>query len=418
MSDLLVGGLLLCQTVLFAVLDRKLHGGWLTPFSCLAVPYTVITLFCWAFGPTFGFVPIYAESVLAWIANLAALWLAGLVVKVATKRLNMGQLSSRLSQSEGLSRFLALATGLVLIPIIALGFIAALQKVGGITRISTDDFTRAFGTGLAAHARVLGMPIMIYLIGTGMYRSPLGLFVLGCLLLGALVYQVKGWILIPLLAGLIYRVEAERTQINLRVAVRLLALGVLVFFSAYLIGFGANDLATLTNTNTYRFLVRHFMSYMFAGILNFSELLRHGLTLELDFRLPFLPIVNIYNYLTGGPILSPIDQTYLVINPSIGATSNVHSMIGTLYMSFGLGGSLAFSGLLGLLLYSLRVWARKSGSTWLLVLCSFTLSALCFGWFEYYFWHLAFVEAAVFGLFLHAVVIFRRRTRLVMGVPE
>ena len=95
-------------------------------------------------------------------------------------------------------------------------------------------------------------------------------------LLGAILYQVKYTVLIPITAGLILGVLVG----DIRASVRTLALwscgGVAASIMVYLVGFAALNPQSLGEGKTYLEISQHVLGYLLSGILAFSEFMRSG----------------------------------------------------------------------------------------------------------------------------------------------
>jgi hypothetical protein len=283
----------------------------------------------------------------------------------------------------------------------AFGLYRAQAMVGGWTEIGTLEFKVAYVHGLPAHAVQLGHPIAVYLMGTYKRGRNLQLFTIAMLMLFLFFTQVKGTILSAIIAGIIFSAARRNAKLPIKKIAIGLVLTYVIFNAVYLFAFSLLDSPMLTDSGTYGYLARHYMFYLWAGVLSFSHALRTGVGfVGGPWYLIFAPFINLYRAMLGaGPLLiagSPlelamdIDATDTVLNSA--SNSNVYTMPGTL--SLYLGGTAAILALatLAILCYGVLLLSERRHDEWLLVLYCVFGSWLVFGFHEYYFWSMGFPE--------------------------
>lgn len=397
--------LLVAEVVLLSLLDRALFGTWGTPFNLLAYPYAAVATAAFLFAPSLGFVPLHGDSILIWVVGLPVFWVGGLTVALVAGNAIRSRVASRQPPLyEERSTRLALTLGWIMIAIMVCGLCASLSSVGGLRGMGTERFIQAFGSGLSGHAMTLSLPLLILLIGTGR-RKALILITIATVMTMLLARQVKSWIVLPLVGGLIYLASTNRFRFSLSNTMRLLLLGYALFNAAYLVGFGTRDIKALMDAKTYSALLEHFVSYAFAGVLALSEVVRSGeWRTGGDPRVIFAPLVNLYALATSGELISNVRDSYSLINVAGTKSSNVHTLFGTLLIHLGVLRASAYALGLGALAYTLFVLARLARNCWLTALWSFIAGMLALGWFEFYFWHLPAIEAPAYCVILGFVV--------------
>lgn len=416
MTDVLFVIALIGEVVLLIHLDRMLWGSWITPTSVLAVPYTFVVLLAWMLADTFGFYPLYVPSVSVWMLGLALFWFGGTVMAIPLT----GHL--RRSWARGAFRFekdaqkFAIRFLWVAYPLVLLRLISLLGSLGGIQGLATDAFTTLYGRGLYAHIMVVSYPLLIFLIGTVNRRQYLVILTIFLGLGLVFVYQVKSWMVVPILAGLLYRWSSGRLKLTLKFSIFFLLLTIGLFFGSYLVGFGASDPSLLLKPDVYLFLARHFANYLFAGVLAFSQAVERQLEFSLSPAQVFAPLVNVYRVLMGGELISQINPNFLSLG-YIGQTSNVNTLFGTLVLFLGVIGAALYVVLMAVLIYAIYLTSRLTRNCWFNVLWCFIAGMLIVGWFDFYFSNLAALEASVFCVGLGVVFELLRRKRRSASTP-
>lgn len=412
MDYLIVSGLV-AEVVILSRLDRRVFGTWLTPFNLLAYPYMVVAVSAYLLAPVLDFVPVYTPSILIWSVGLFFFWAVGVFLGwgfFGGKRVPHAFAFNESSSFDEVSAT-RLATGLAWIsmPLLAYGLYRSQVEAGGWTNIGTLDFKMAYSQGMSSHAVVLACPLMVLLVGTYQKGRKLQLLTICGLLLFLLVSQVKGTLLAPLIGALVFRVARGKLKLSLKK----LSIAVAVFFAlfngVYVIGLSSADTSLWTDSEIYSELGRHFLFYLWAGVLSLSEALRSGVgTVGGPWYVVFSPFVNLYRYfLSAGPLVPAGSPHELGANPDLNFVgfqgANVYTMLGTLY--FYLGPFAAVLVLLGtsFLYYGVLVVCRLSTNVWYLTLYCVLASWLVFGFFEYYFWQLTFIETIFYCLVLAAM---------------
>jgi hypothetical protein len=396
-------------------LDRQRYGTWLSPYGVLAAPVAGVTALAYSLAPTLGFVPLHPEVAWLWLLALAVYWSVGTALlwplqgrlrhqnlaASAGDRTRTGAPAASIRQDED-AYWPAIWLAWVALAVMAVGLQVALASAGGWRSLGTDAFRNIFGRGLYGHANVFSLLLLIYLLGSHRLREPLTIATVGAIIAAALIYGVKGWLILPVLAGIFYRVNAGRLRVTPRLVLAIGAAGVAMFFGIYLVRFAADGTRSLVDPNTYGDLARHFATYLFAGVLGLSEFLRLGraaVTVNEPLAI-FAPFVNLYRFFLQPdmPLVIIINPNYLVISPAYQKLSNVPTLVGTLWLYWGTAGMLFYMGGLSAVMhlsFGSSLWLRNC---WLLVLWSFWAALLSVSWFEMYFWHLTSIEIPALAL--------------------
>ncbi|MBK8047810.1 MAG: hypothetical protein IPK16_12170 [Anaerolineales bacterium] len=388
--------------------NHRRFGTWMTPFNLLAVPYAVIATAATFFSQPLGFIPISSASFWIWGVGLLYFFLAGLPVMLLygdTIRNSIG--GQKPLQYLRTGQWIAIGLGWGVILLLVFRFVS----IGGFSAMADEaGYSAAMGRGLVGHARVLSYLLVTLLVGTLGRRQWFGWLTALLLLILFLLYPVKSWLYIPLIAGLILRVTTGRMHLSIT---RLILVGVVaipLFFLSYLFTFAARNPASIFTLQTYTDLARHVALYFFAGVLGWSGFLQQMTTLpDPDPGYVFQPLLNAMAVLSGTPIDRIAGQYWVVIGDQVLMHSNVHAFFGTLAIYLGYPMALLYGAVAGLLLHFLFAFAVIRRNSFILATWSFMAAPLVFGWFNLYYMHLVFAEILVYGAMLATVAWFASR---------
>jgi Family of unknown function (DUF6337) len=395
---------------ILSCLDWKRFGTWITPFSVLGLPYTCVVLLSYFLSEPLGFVPIFVPSVFIWIVGLFLVWASGAFVGWAIIDLRIGrpiaQDASRLHDNESSATKIALNVAFVAILIMVLGTVVALHSVGGLVQVGTPDFKAAYSHGLSGHAVVWSSLLGILLIGTYHRGGRLQLAIIAAITFFVVLGQVKGSVLHVVIGGVLFRVMRGRLRLSLTKILAVLAGTCIIFGLGYIAAMLATDSGALLEANTYSFLSRHYLYYLFSGPLSFSEALRNGVAdIGGDWHAIFAPFIDLYHVtLKAGElvVIGSLHEKGMVIDDS-GVQDNVYTMFGTLYLYLGAGGAAIYAIVVGFLSYGVLIVTLLKQDAWLTALYCYIAANLAVGFFEFYFWHLDMYELSVLtGMFIYA----------------
>ena len=405
MDDWFILFCLILEVFILSKFDRILFGIWITPFTLLAFPYTIIVVIVFLFAPMFGFIPLYMESVLVWIVGLFLFWLGGAFVSLFSGRMVRHMVRNRLTiLYEGKFEVSLLIIAWLTIAIMVIKLWSSVRSFGGIQGMGEFIFRGSYVSGWVGHIMDFSKLLLIFLLGTSRKGKLLQNTTIFAIILLIVPYQSKGSLMLPLMSGLIYRILSGRTTIRVTNVVKISVIIFLLFLMAYFVGYGGNIGNALFDIHNYLFLIKHFFSYLFSGVLAFGDALRHGIMVrESDQNLVFAPILNLYATITSGHIVSIVTD-YSSFIDIVGEGSNVHTLFGTLFMFLGYWGSLIYILILSLILNVIFAIAIINRNCWILAVFSLLAGGLVFGWFEFFYWSLTMFEVPVYGLILSFLV--------------
>ena len=379
--------------------------------TVLAVPYLAVVMLVNIFGVSLGFYSFHPPSTSVWILGLLLFWLSGWVIAFPFMQGRMrSEIRRRPFRFEPAAQKWALMLLWVIIPLVAFRLLTLLNSMGGLSALANDEFSRRYGSGFFAHLLTFGYPLLILLIGTVRRHQLLILLTIGITLALIFVYQVKSWIIVPLTAGMIYRWLSGRMEITPKLIPRAALLMVVLFFGSYLVTFGVRNPALLLEPAVYQFLSGHFMHYLFAGVMALSEYARTSVTVEPTPDQVFAPFVNLYNFLVGQTVISALNEQFIPISVA-GRTSNVFTLFGSLFMALGWLGGMLYTIAMGVIIYTIYLAVRLNRNSWFAVLWAYLAAMLALGWFDFYFWNLAALEASVYCVLIGVVFAFLGENR-------
>jgi hypothetical protein len=401
MIDWFILYILISEIIILSIIDKIIYGTWITPFTLIGVPYTLVSITAFFFGPVLGFITLYVESIIIWEIGLFLFFLGGLLVALLLlKPLRSRNRTDRQFLYEKKSDRWALLLAWMTIFVMAYGLYNSIKSLGW-QQIATDEFGELYGYGWVGHFRNFSMGITIFLIGTVNRRHKFKIFTILILIALYVMYPVKSWIAIPILAGFIYRFSCGRLNPSFSKLALLLLFGFGFFNLSYLISFGVQDFNSAHTIEMLEFIVKHFVSYLFSGVLALSNVVQTGLSnLEYNPRVIFAPFLNLYAIIFSGELINNVSDHFSEISPYLNKTSNVHTFFGTILINLGLFSSIVYVIFSSFFIYGIFAAAKVTRNCWIQVVWVLIGSMLSFGWFEFYLWHLPAIEVPVYCFFL------------------
>jgi hypothetical protein len=398
-----------CIALLFGLAERRVFGTWITPVSTLAWPFIAVATLA-SLAVRIGFLAVNPALVLLWTLGVTVIGMTGMVLYMPFQQSGLRRrLTTSLALLDSEQRSAPLVMGAVALLLLFHLYASAgiLLSSSGLDALAIDDALDPLGTGLLGHTALLRMTLTIYLIGTASRVFSVKAALAAVSVLLALVTAAKSWALVPLLAGIYYRVLTGRTRLRPRLLLGIALAGILIFAGAYLVRWALVNPELITSRSAWSFLLRHYLNYIFAGVLAGSEAMRVGRE-ALVSQGPvtvLAPVVNLFLAVarqTGyeAELVSNISRNWMPISRDLMLSSNVLTLYGSLWLNLGWAGALLYSGGLAIVVYGTSLWAHRAGNTWLVVLTTFLFALLSLSWFETYFWHLNTIEVPVFCIIL------------------
>uniref|UniRef100_UPI00404A7634 DUF6337 family protein n=1 Tax=Flavobacterium sp. TaxID=239 RepID=UPI00404A7634 len=363
------------------------YGTFFTPVATLCIPFVIILTIVLLFGSSLGYKDFYYPSLLIWIVGIFIFWLPSLLFSVVfLKKTNKYNYPYQDKEFKSFDKF-SYYFSYVLIIILFLGLSKSIQQAD----IGTDEFQNDFGSGLVAHISIISKFFFIYLI---VYIKRKNIIPIILFLAIYFMYGAKSWILIPLLAAIIIRIILKKTYFGISLTIKALTIAILIFYLVYYVSIGPDM--------PLDFIVTHFFSYLFSGILGLSEYIKADGIVGIDPNMLINPIVNLYNKINGTEIMNTFSNVDTAIGN--GAEVNVKTLFGTFYLYGGLFWGILFTFVLGSIYYLLLILTITIKSNIILITYFTLLTLLFFGWFDTYTSNLFIYEFLLFGILVYLFI--------------
>ena len=405
MMDYIILFSLIVEVCILIKSENIIYGTWITPISLLALPYTFIVMIAFLFAPALGFVSFYAESALVWMVGLFLFWLGGLTISLThgkTIRDSAKKNPSILYEIESEKVVLILAW--ITILVMSYGLLVSIESLG-LDQIGTEDFSLAYGSGWVGHFRTFSIGLTIFLIGTVETKKLFPMITIIILMFFYLMYPVKSWVFMPLIGGVIYRLLSRRSKLSIYKPIYYLLIAFILFDMVYMVKIGVFNTEKLFDYQIHKFLLLHFTTYIFAGVLAIGNIVKEGINnINSEPNFIIAPFINLYYVITSGQLVIPISEHFSVISVDGVKISNVHTLFGTILINMGYFQSIIFDFCLGSFVYVIFIFANISRNCGVIIIWSFIGAMLSLGFFDYYFATLPAVELpvyyAIFGFLL------------------
>jgi len=390
---------LIIEVIILTKYDKKVFGNYLSPIAILGYPLIFIILLSLLISKQLGFKTISDDLLLINIIGLFIMWCSSLFWSIITPNTLLSKIKNFFETSPPQNNFPLKKTILTIswfvILIMAYSFIKTYLKFHqNINLIGTDEFIYEYsGYGIKGHILVLGIFTSIYIIGMVKKPDIITFITLLLLIICLLIQQVKTWIYVPIISGLILKFYNNRKiKFNLISIIKFVILIIVIFFLSYYFG-AIHNKGDITERSIAIF--KHMMGYVFAGILGFGEHIKSGLPIgEYPSHL-IMPFKNLWNYLVGEEIQSVVSNYHVFIDYKQAFDVNVKTFFGTIYIYGGFWNSIIYVFILSLLLYFLWIISSLTKNYWLIILYAFLTSPLLLGWFDFYYNQLTFIEIPV-----------------------
>lgn len=392
-------------------LDRKLWRSVLSPFFFLSVPFLAVLVFTIFIAGKRGIIEFYYPSLLPWVIGLPLFSISSfftyrLLVKTRfvsdgkflcggiQRYLVVGKYIPGASLDRELLQVLVLSI-IALVPLFIRLFILLQNPVEGCNPGGDCFSTRLIGKGLIAHWGVFTMALVVfqvYLLENPFRKVQknrwmvLSLWALFLLTIGLLLLQqVKSWIILPVLTGLLARFLSRKGEFRFIYLVYIVIGGFLLFVASYLLihYFGSSFFPEAhTLKEQLQSVVVMFVHYISSGILGLSADMQAGIVEQHDLSYILTPFYNVWYLIQGEPLISTHNPEFLYIGLRL---TNIRTFFGTLYVFCP---PLVFIlitlvvGMIGYTFYFFFLFRRNLCATFLY---SWIACVLFFGWFDYYF---------------------------------
>ncbi len=398
LADIILFGCFILEVSILSFAEKRLWGTWYTPLNCLVLPFCFVLLIVLSMPQSLGFVPFYTPSLYIWMAGMFVMAVPSWLLAIGYRRHRTDLTIA--SPAPKRDKLLYVFCILLIIPFL---FRIKGMMSSSLNMIGSDEFGEEFAVyGLFGHLLILLLACTIILFSCIRKNNRL----LPILLIIAITFivflnQVKSWVIIPLIAGMISCLLTERMHLSLRVVSIIAVSGIVLFMGSYffmfIIGNGADY-----NEHMGKYVLEHTYHYIASGILGMSEDVRMGIIEQPQPEILFAPFVNAVHAITGEPYISAINPDYLEISTN-GLQDNVRTFFGTIYANSIDGFWIFVVTVISTMVYLVRIWAIQSQSIYILTMDAWFCALLAMGWFEYYFFHVTTFEIPAILILLYTV---------------
>lgn len=399
MTDIILFGSFILEVILLTMAEKKLWGTLYTPLNCLVLPFCMVLLIVLTMPSSLGFVHFYAPSLLIWMGGMLVMAIPSWALAMGYRK-NHSELQIAASTPKNENLFYVFCA-LLIIPFL---FRVRGLMSSSLNMIGSDEFGEEFAVyGFFGHLLILLLGCSIVLFSSirkGNRIIPI-LLILAITLI-AFLNQVKSWVMIPLMAGMILCLLTEKMHLSVKVVSIIAVSGIVLFMGSYFVMFIVGNGAEY-NEHMGKYVLEHMYHYVASGILGMSEDVRMGILEQANPDVLFAPFINAVHAITGDPYVSAINPHYLEISTNNNLQDNVRTFFGTIYVNSVGGFWILVVTIISSMVYLVRIWAIQSQSIYILAMDAWFCALLAMGWFEYYFFHVTTFEVPVFLILLYAV---------------
>lgn len=388
-------------------LEYKTWNTLYTPLNFLMLPYTAVLIVTVLLaGSSWGFVDFYYPSIFIWNVGLLLFaipsFTLGAVLQYNHISLRQRPLDDHFPKMLLLLSFLLAAM-----------FMWHLKGMltSSAEALGSDEFGDEFsGGGLWGHLRQLTIPLLMmsiyYVSKQRWWLWP----VIGVFLIVGMLNQVKGWVIIPVLAAMAIRLYTGKTKLTMKLIGYVVLGAFVVFFLSY-----ALSILVVQNRGVsgefMEFIFGHFFHYLTSGTFGWSMDLERGLPDDGgSFQNVIAQLVNLCKSLTGDKeLVYPVNPLYY--NSGLTLT-NVRTFFGTIYINASAAEFTLYVLFISLMMYLMRLAMLHFNNVHIYVIYFFYCGLLFMGWFDLYFASLTILEFPILVLMLWLM------ERMLQGKPE
>ena len=374
---------LITEAVLLFLLEKRMwHTGY-TPLNFLMLPYMAVLGVTLLLSGHLGLDEFYYPSLIPWIIGLPLFAMPGWLFFLADRRFATRKDTEKLAETSRKSYRFEIGLAVAIIITLSIRLVVFLTQGRGV--IGSEHFGELFArNGWAGHLLLISAALLILLLFENRRywpTWPVSAFILFFLF----VYQVKSWIILPLLAVFFALLMTQRIKLRLRHLLWIGAGATGVFFISYLLIYlSGNQLfpeATSVGAQL-ESIAGLFVHYLTSGTLGWSADMQQGILEEPNLQYIFAPFYNLWYAITGQPVISGINPEYLHTGINL---TNVRTFLGTLFVFTRPAGFAACCLLFGTGCQFFFWLFRQYRTTCTTLLYAWTCTVLFMGWFEYLF---------------------------------
>ncbi len=376
------------ELTLFMIIDYHKYSFSYTPTLFIGVPFAVVLVIAVFVSTRFNFLPVNEIAVFIWCLGLFLFWVSGSLLTFAVVKTKITSPFVDIASRKYISVSIRGISWLCIM-VLSISLLRSFTLHGTITG---EAFSRDFAShGIAAHCLNIMKFNAAYIIAARDGKKIQAGFIFLLTFIFLFLYNVKGAILLTGLVCLFASFIMSNSKLNLKKILIVILLGCVLFVLSYVISLGSFSI---------NFITTHFLSYVVAGIVGFSEHIRQNLPVDIDFYLIFQPIRNLYNAFTGGEIFGRVSDIWVVTNVIYAKNSNVKTFFGDIYIYSGLIKGALVTAVFGITSYFFLIITILKKELLFLILYLLMISSLSFGWFNFYFNDLFYYEIILYVFFV------------------
>ena len=380
--------------------EYKLWNTLYTPLNFLMLPYAIVLLFCVLICGNFGVVEFYYPSLLLWMGGLLLFAVPSYFFALSHQKDIQMPVTKLIDDNIPMKWLNVFSLLLVLLFLLRLfRMMRTSQYLPG-----SEDFGMEFcGGGVWGHLhRLIHALVIVYIYKYDNKHWYYALMVIAMFFV-TFMYGVNSWVLIPAMAGLSMRLFTGKMHLRVSLFIKIFVFAFVVFIISYTFALfiGRGDEAASYDV-IFDFICKIFIHYFISGIVGWSQDLQMGVLERPESFLVIACVINLIKAFTGGGDFVEIINPHFIHNGING--SNVRSFFGTLYVNTSIFEFILLVLFFSALMYMIKLWLMRSKSIYVALVYFFYAGMLLMGWFEYYFYHLPFLEVPVWIFLIYAVL--------------
>lgn len=392
-QNILISVVFILEVVLLAYLEMKAWKTIYTPLNFLMFPYAFILLLSILISGNFGFVEFYYPSVVIWCCGLLLFAMPSQLFAFILQKHQIN-LKCKLPTDEKMPKLLAFISAIIIL----LFMFRLYSMLGSSHNFASEEFGEEFaGRGFWGHLRQLSLPILIIAIYYVNSKNAWLWLIIIPILFVAILYNVKGWVIIPCLSGIMLRICMGKTKLRFSVILGVV-LGAIIFFAgSYILTLTVAGDSELGEEVLF-FIFRNIVHYLTSGVLGLSVDMQKDFPDAGGFELLIAQFINIGRLFTGdSEMLSAINP--LFYNTGVNLT-NVRTMFGTIFINSSYLTFIVYILTLSSSIYLLKLATLRFNNIFLYAAYFLECGFLFMGWFDSYFYSLSSVEIPLLSLML------------------
>jgi len=376
---------LIVEVGVLLYLELKAWDTLFTPLNILMLPYLAVLLISVGLSGHFGFVDMYYPSVIIWLVALPVFAIPSQYLAYVLHK--NGKPYQTVVENDEIPRFMIWVSLLVCLSL----FYRLRQTLASCPfQLGTNEFGEAFDhNGFWSHiSRLNTIMLMVMVFYVDKKHRYIWLIILLQLVL-LFIHKVKGWIFVPVIAGMIMRLCSGKNRLSFRFILFMVLGAIGVFFIIYIVSLVLGQNVEFGG-QLVGFIFRHVIHYLTSGVLGLSEDMVHGIPDRGSYEIVIAQFVNIARIVTGNP------EQVSTLNPYFFFTgfnlTNVRTLFGTIYINSNpLSFIMTVFGL-SVIIHAVKLVSVKYNNIYTNLVLFYMCSLLFMGWFDTFFNQLAVLE--------------------------